>query len=172
MLTKDIKLKSIIRLQFLMVIACIFTGWLAGASVDRYIVRVPAWRKMDILTWAEYVQHAYLGNGFLLYQIETGCSFVMLVISCYIIAVHRLRFVALPVYSAMLLTIVAIVITFITAPVMHSLHELNNDAELLQQAFDRVHRVGLYRAMAQILAFIACAWAMGRCFVIRYVRVD
>jgi hypothetical protein len=54
---------------------------------------------------------------------------------------------------------------------MFGLKGLNNDPALLQKAFDEVHYWGAYRAVAQILAFCACAWAMGRCFVIRYVRV-
>lgn len=148
-----------------------FTGWLAGSSIERYLVRVPAWRKMDILTWAEYVQHSYMGNGFLLYQVEAGCAFLLLLVSCIIIALHRLKFVAWQVFSATFLMAAAIGVTFFTAPVLLNLRELGDDPVLLQEAFDKVHGAGIYRAAAQVLAFVACAWAMGRCFVIRYVRM-
>jgi hypothetical protein len=113
MLTKDIKLKAIIRLQFLMVMACMLSGWLAGVNIERYLVRVPAWRKMDILIWAEYTQHSYHGYGFILYQTEVSCCLVLLVLSAFIVLRHTLKFVAWPVYIALLLTTIAIAFTFL-----------------------------------------------------------
>jgi len=172
MLTKDHKLKAIIRLQFLMVMACIVTGWLAGVAIEKYLVRVPAWKKVDILLWAEYSRHAFFGSGFIIHQIEAGCSFILLLVSSIIVIRNRLNFVAWQIYVATLLTISGIVFTFVTAPIMFSLPELGNDPVLLQNAFNKVYYWGSYRAVAQILSFCTCAWAMGRCFVIRYVRVS
>jgi hypothetical protein len=37
-----------------LVLATGFAGLLAGASADRYLVQVPAWRHLDVMTWAEH----------------------------------------------------------------------------------------------------------------------
>jgi hypothetical protein len=46
-----------------LVLATGFGGLLAGASADRYLVQVPAWRHLDVMIWAEHSRHADLGNG-------------------------------------------------------------------------------------------------------------
>jgi hypothetical protein len=79
--------------------------------------------------------------------------------------------VSWPVYIATLLSVTGIIITFFTAPVMFSVPGLGTDSVLLQKAFDKVHYLGAYRAIAQVLGFGACIWAIGRCNVIKYVRV-
>jgi hypothetical protein len=47
----------------LIVLAAGFSGLLAGASADRGLVQIPAWRRFDVMTWAEHSRHADLGNG-------------------------------------------------------------------------------------------------------------
>jgi hypothetical protein len=50
------------------------SGLLAGASADRYLVRVPAWRRLDPMTWAEHSRHADLGNGRFWYPILASAA--------------------------------------------------------------------------------------------------
>lgn len=53
---------------------------------------------------------------------------------------------------------------------MLNLGSLNDDPVLLQQAFDKYHYWGAIRAVFQIVSFFACVLAMGRVFVIKYIK--
>src|ERR1700754_1662683 len=125
--TKEGLVKKIIRLRFLITAACLLAGWRAGVNIDRYMVGVPAWKKVDILAWAEFSRHAYFHNGFWLFQFETGGSFVLLCIFSLIVLKNKFRFISLPLHLATLFAFIGILLTFKALPVMLSLDSLNND---------------------------------------------
>ena len=137
-------------------IAIIFSGLLAGAGVDRYIVHTPAWRHLDIRSWAEFSKHADLGNGLFLYPVEAIGGFIFLLIpSCIIIFKNRFKHVSLWIYSATALALAGLILTFFAAPVMLSLKTIGDDPAVLQQTFDKFHHWGFLRAIAQTLSFLA-----------------
>jgi hypothetical protein len=48
-------MKSINRLQTLLTIACILSGFLAGENIYRYVLEVPAWQHINIINWENTV---------------------------------------------------------------------------------------------------------------------
>jgi hypothetical protein len=50
----------------LAVVATVFSGALAGLSIDRMVVALPAWRRVGLLGWANFSRHADLGNRLVL----------------------------------------------------------------------------------------------------------
>jgi hypothetical protein len=50
----------------LAVVATVFSGALAGLSIDRMVVGLPAWRRVGLLGWANFSRHADLGNRLVL----------------------------------------------------------------------------------------------------------
>lgn len=151
-------------LNLLIVAATIITGFLAGGSLDRYVVQVPAWRHLNISSWEEYTRYAEFGNGLYLYPFEVLGSFILLFTTTAIVLIHkqRLRHIALPVHFATILTTIGLVLTFFSFPIMLSIQRMGNDETLAQQAFEKFHFWGLLRAIAQILSFFACAWIFKR----------
>lgn len=50
-------------------LATLVGGLLAGLSLDRSLVALPAWRRLDVEAWAVFSRHADLGRGLVLYPV-------------------------------------------------------------------------------------------------------
>jgi len=156
--------KSSRLLRILLVLATIFTGFMAGGNFDRYFVQVPGFRHVEILCWAQYSQYADLGNGIFLYPIQAMGGFLLLLASAVIIMRNKSAYkaISLPVYAATIFFASGLILTLFAAPIMLGLPKLGNDPRLLQQAFDQFHFYGFYRGVVQMLGFVCCAWGLGR----------
>jgi hypothetical protein len=156
--------KTAKQLQFLLTAAVMFSGFLAGGNLDRYIVQVPGFRHISVLTWAQYSRHADLGNGMVLYPLEAVGGFVLFVVSAVLVFTHKNFFKrpAMPVYAAAILSALGLFFTIFAAPIMLGLRTINSDQLLLQNAFDRFHFWGMFRAVAQIFSFFAGVIALQR----------
>ena len=55
------------RTWILIVAATLLHGILAGVTVDRIPVGLPAWYEVGVVAWADYSRSADLGNGPLLF---------------------------------------------------------------------------------------------------------
>ncbi len=164
--TKQNSTGTIARLRFLLAAGCILSGWLAGGNVDRYIVEFPSWQHAGVLSWAAYSRHADLGNGVFFYPFEAIGSFILL-LACSLIVMKKqalLGRIVLPVHFATIFSIAGLVLTFFAAPVMLGLKTIGDDTGLLQQAFHKFYFWSFYRAIAQVLSFFFCVWAMKKGF--------
>ncbi len=166
--TKQIPVKALMWLRFFITGACILSGWLTGGGIDRYIVQLPAWRHIDILTWAEFSRHADLGNGLFVYPFEGIGGLLLLIVSSFVLIIHRnnriLNSLSVPAYFATGFAVIGLILTLFAAPAMLSLRTIANDPTLLQNAFDRFYYWSLFRGIAQVLSFFGCIWAMARAF--------
>lgn len=146
--------------RFCVVISNILGGLIAGASVNRYVVEVPAWRHMDVVQWANYSRHADLGNGFYLYPF-LGIGLVIFSVAAAVgyFLDSKPESAKLPVYLTALLAIIGIGLTRLAAPVMLSLRTSGNEPKVLMHAFNSFHYWGTFRAWAQVLAFFTSVWA-------------
>jgi hypothetical protein len=159
---KQITWKAINRIRVVMFAATIFSGSLAGATIDRFIVQFPAWRHLDIVTWAAYSRHADLGHGLFLYPFEAIGGFLLLAgasMQLFLLPQPAKRF-AIWVYAATLFAAMGLAFTFFAAPVMLSLRKTGSDPALLHDIFDRFYYFSFYRAVVQILAFFTCVAAV------------
>jgi hypothetical protein len=158
--------EEVLWFNLLITAATLLTGLLAGGSVDRYIVQVPAWRHLSILTWAEYTRYAEFGNGLVLYPFEVLGSFILLFTTSAVVLIHKIRFryIALPVHLATIFATIGVIFTLFSFPIMLRIQSMGNNELLVQHAFEKYHFWGLLRAIAQILSFFACAWVFKRRF--------
>src|SRR6185437_1220128 len=132
--------KHIKFLRYSLAISAVMSGWLAGVSIDRYIIQFPAFMHLNIMNWAEYSRHADLGNGIYVYPPEAIIPFLALLVSFIIILVSKkLNILLLPVSIALALSTAGLFFTIFAAPVMLGVRDMPNDPVLLQQAFDRFH---------------------------------
>jgi hypothetical protein len=138
-----------------------FSGLLAGASADRYLVQVPAWRRLDPMIWAEHSRHADLGNGRFWYPIlafgATGLS-VAAAIGVYRSA-EVVQGLAGPVYLGAVVSFLGLAMTALAAPHLLRLRRLR-DRLTTEASFRAFHGWGLIRAGFQILAFPVNLWAL------------
>ncbi len=145
----------------LLVLTTAFSGFLAGASADRYLVQVPAWRHLDVMTWAEHSRHADLGNGRFWYPLlafgTTGVSIAVAIgVRAGTLVVAG---VALPVYLAGSFSTVGLALTVFAAPQLLRLRN-PQDQPTTVRSFLLFHRWGLARAAFQIIAFPINLWAL------------
>ena len=154
--------KQVVRVNFLITAASLLTGLLAGGNVDRYIVQVPAWKHVNILSWAAYSRYADLGNGIFLYSFEAIGGSLLLISASIIVLIHKkaFKFVAVPLHLATIFAAMGLIFTFSAAPVMLSIPSMQNNEILLRHAFNKFHFWGLLRAIAQLLSFFACVSAL------------
>ena len=137
------------------------SGLLAGMSADRYVVQVPAWRLLDVMTWAEHSRHADLGNGRFLYPgLAFGATGLAIASA---IAVRQGALVGvgleLPVYLSALLSFLGLATTLFAAPNLLRLRA-SRDRATTQASFNAFHGWGLLRAAFQFLAFPMLLWAL------------
>lgn len=150
------------RTCLLMLAATFLGGILAGSAVDRAIVGGQAWHELGAAAWLEYSRRADLGVGLVAYPIE-GIGTALLTIAAsasnYLDGNRRRRTV-LPLYCAVGLSIVGLLLTVKAAPIMLNLAEPQS-ATAIERAFDEFFVWGLYlRGTADTLAFAALVWAL------------
>jgi hypothetical protein len=149
------------RTRLLLIAATFLGGILAGTAVDRVIVGGPAWHELGAAAWLEFSRRADLGAGLFVYPIEaigTALLTIAAAVSNYVDG-NRRRAV-LPLYCAVALLIVGLLLTIKAAPIMLSL-AVPQTAAAVQRAFDEFFVWGLYlRGAADTLAFAALACAL------------
>jgi hypothetical protein len=138
-----------------------FSGLLAGASADRYLVQVPAWRRLDKMIWAEHSRHADLGNGRFWYPVlafgTSGLSVLAAIGVC--LSTDVVQGLTGPVYLAAVASVLGLGMTALAAPQLLRLRE-PRDLATTEASFRAFHGWGLIRAAFQILAFPINLWAL------------
>lgn len=145
----------------LMLAATLVTGLLAGASLDKAIVQLPARHRMGVLEFATFSRANDLGNGLIAYPV-LGVSSALLVILAALVAFLQKTPSqhAWPLYVSALLALLHSVTTSRAAPAMLSLREPINDESRLVETFNRFAKWHNLRAVLQILNFMMLVWAI------------
>jgi hypothetical protein len=149
-----------------LMVSCFLLGLLAGETIERFIVQLPAWKHLDIRIWGEFSRHADLGNGLFVYPFEAIISLLLLATSSIILIVKKEipSHIAWPTYVATIFSAIGIISTFFAAPVMLHVKTIGDDPVALQLAFDKFYYWSFFRGIAQTLSFIFCILAVGRNF--------
>jgi hypothetical protein len=154
-------MKKIAITRFLIVIACLMGGALAGGDVYRYIIEVPAWRHLNIDSWQKYSEHADLGNGLVLFPIEAiGSAIPLIVASIIFLRNSTFKFSTWLLHLSTLFALIGLVFTFFAAPLMLNLPNIHDNDALIQETFNKFHFWGTLRAVAQLLSFFFSVLAL------------
>jgi len=145
----------------LVVLATGFSGLLEGASADRYIVQVPAWRHMDVMTWAEQSRHADLGNGRFWYPVLAFAATGLFIAAAIGVHAHPppSHTAAVAVYLATASEAIGLAFTILAAPNLIYLRK-PRDRPTTEARFRLFHRWGIPRAILQIAGFPLGLWAL------------
>jgi hypothetical protein len=152
------------RLKIILLIACVLSALLAGENMYRYLLEVPGWRHIDIMSWGEYTRHADLANGALIFPVQAIGSFLLLGSASFIAIKNKSQIEGgvLWIHLATAFAGAGLVLTFFAAPYLLNVAKVGNNRELLQYTFDQFHFWGQFRALAQVLSFFTCIVAIGK----------
>ena len=147
--------------SILILVATVVTGLLAGASLDKAIVQLPARHRMGVVGFAAFSRANDLGNGLIVYPL-LGISAALLTIVAALAAfwqsapaVH-----VWPLYVSALLALLHSVTTARAAPNMLSLRQPTSDETILTETFNRFAKWHNLRAVLQLLNFVMLLWAV------------
>jgi hypothetical protein len=145
----------------LILAATVATGLLAGASLDKAIVQLPARHRLGISGFAAFSRANDLGNGLIFYPLM-GISAALLTILAALSAILQGTPLAQawPVYGSVFLALLHSLTTARAAPNMLSLRKPSSDEAIMSQTLDRFAAWHSLRAVLQILNFLMLVWAV------------
>jgi hypothetical protein len=137
-------------------------GILAGLSLDKVIVQLPARRRMGVVGYAAYARSADLGNGVAFYA-TAGVSAAILTLAAFGVAAARAAppAVAGLLAAAAALTVLHSAATARAAPTMFRIGRAENTEAALAPLLTRFARWSTIRAILQTATLIVVAIAVG-----------
>ena len=146
----------------LAIVAVLTNGLLAGLSLDRSVVALPAWRRVGLREWAAFSRRADLGNGLILYPLLGIGGPLLSIATAGAIWLGSLPPTAIgPVMTTAVLSVAHVIATARAAPNMTKVRHLPDDDEAgLRGAFAAFERWQAIRATLQVLTFASSVWAL------------
>jgi hypothetical protein len=137
---------------------------LFGSLWEPANIAIPAFRRLPVQAWADYLRHADVGNGLVAYAGGIVLMW-MLVLAAAASYFFRDRSstnsAALPLALAIVFTLGNIATTIKAAPIMLNVAQLGDNQALLQGAFAQFTLWGIFvRGDLGALAFFAMLWAL------------
>ena len=134
--------------------AVLIDGFLAGASLDRTLIQLPAFRRAGVRPWAAFSREADLGNRALLWYPTLAIGGAALSLAAAVKGrAERVSFGWL--YAAAILATAGLLATFGAAPNMLRVRKAGDDAAVLQRSFDGFSFWQDIRGALQASAFAA-----------------
>jgi hypothetical protein len=144
----------------LAVLTVLANGLIAGLSLDRSFVALPAWRRLGVEAWAAFSRHADLGRGIVLYPVlGLGGPLLGIATAVAFIVESGPAAAVVPVLGSVALSFGHVLATTRAGPNMLRVRH-SEDAALLERAFAGFERWHAVRAVLQVLAFGVSTWAL------------
>ena len=140
---------------WLFVVVLFADGLLAGLSVDKVIVQLPARRRLGVVAYADYARAADLGGGLALYPI-VGIGAAVLTIIAFPVALFSGATGATVVLLGIagLLSLLHSVATGFAVPTMMRIGRSPNDEAVLTPLLSRFALASGIRAILQVTTFV------------------
>src|SRR2546429_9963160 len=148
-------------LLWLIVLATVLNGMLAGGSLEGSLVKLPARRRIGVVAYATFARGNDLGNGLVVYPVW-AISAALLTFIATIVAYVQQQPAALviPLTIASLTSIGHFLATSQAAPVMLSLRHTPDEETTLPAKLDKFERWSAVRTTLQVLTFFVLIWAL------------
>ena len=155
----------------LILAATVATGLLAGASLDKAIVQLPARHRMGMTEFANFSRANDLGNGLFVYPLMGIIAALLTILAALTVFLQRILLShAWPVYVAAFLAISHSFTTARAAPNMLSLRQPSDDEAALVDILNRFARWHNVRAVLQVLNFVVLIWSIVAYVLVRSQR--
>jgi len=141
--------------------ALVANGILAGLSLDKVIVQLPARRRIGVTAYAAYARAADLGNGIAFYA-AAGIGAAALTIAAFAVAAARQAqgTVTALLAAAAALSLVHSATTARAAPAMFKIGRAGNNPAVLEPLLTRFARWSATRVVVQATTLILVAIAV------------
>jgi len=149
------------NLTFILILAAtVLTGLLAGISVDKAVVQLPARHRMGVIAFAAFSRANDLGAGLVFYPVlGIGAALLTIIAALAVFLQGTPLADAWPLYISALLALLHSITTARAAPNMLSLRQSTADEAQLTGALDRFARWHNVRTVLQLLNFLMLLWA-------------
>ena len=148
-------------LLWLIVIAVVPIGMLAGGSLEGSLVKLPARRRIGVVAYASFARGNDLGNGLVVYPIWAISAALLTFIATVVAYIQQQPMELLvPLTIASLTSIGHFLATSQAAPVMLSLSHTPDDETILTAKLDKFERWSAVRTALQVLTFFVLMWAL------------
>ncbi len=148
-------------LFFLIIVATVVNGMLAGASLEGSLVKLPARRRIGAVAYATFARGNDLGNGLVVYPVWAVSAALLTFIATIVAYVEQQPTgLLVPLSIASLTSIGHFLATSQAAPVMLSLKHTPDDEAVLTAKLDRFERWSAVRTTLQVLTFFVLVWAL------------
>jgi hypothetical protein len=148
-------------LLWLIVIATVLNGGLAGVSLEGSLVKLPARRRIGVVAYATFARGNDLGNGLVVYPIWAVSAALLTFIATIVAYVEQQPTTLLiPLTIASLTSIGHFLATSQAAPVMLSLSHTPDDETILTAKLDKFELWSAVRMTLQVLTFLVLIWAL------------
>lgn len=141
----------------------LFGGLLAGVTVHRALVQLPAWQRVGVLPWAYFTRAENSGIGAIFYPV-LGLAALLLTISTAVAYKfgRAQRFASsVPVYASASVAIVwAVVTRIVLVPALYALNTAEDDVTKLRQIFEAVRLGSAVNDILHVVAFVLSLWAL------------
>ena len=145
----------------LILAATIVTGLLAGISLDKALVQLPARYRMGVADFAAFSRANDLGNGLVAYPVLGISAAALTILAALVVFVQNTSFEhAWPLYLSALLALLHSVATSRAAPTLLTLRQSISDEARLSEIFNRFAKWHNLRAVLQVLNFMMLVWAL------------
>jgi hypothetical protein len=146
---------------WLTVMTVVVNGLIAGVSFDVATVKLPTRRRIGAIAYARFARGNDMGNGIIVYPTVAILALVLVAgttFTAYVLSAPQT--VMLPLLAACAGTIAHFLCTAGAAPNMLSLRHAPDDETFLAAKLDSFATWHAYRAVFQLLTFIAVIWAL------------
>ena len=136
-------------------------GILAGSSVDKSVVQLPARHRIGVVAFADFSRANDLGNGLIWYPLlGIGAAVLTIVAAIVVYAQGTALGRGLPLYLSAVLALLHSFTTTRAAPNMLSLRNSGDDEATLTATLDRFAKWHNRRAVLLTLNFATMLWAL------------
>ena len=148
-------------LFWLVAIAVIVHGIIAGVSFDVAMVKLPTRKRVGVVAYAQFARGNDMGNGIVVYPTIAILALLLIIATTFAsYFVHAPQAIMLPLLSACVGTAAHFVCTAKAAPNILSLRSAPDDEALLTRKLDAFAKWHAYRALFQFFTFVVLVWAL------------
>ena len=146
---------------WLIIIAVIIHGLIAGISFDVATVKLPTRKRIGAIAYARFARGNDMGNGIIVYPTIAILALILVAVTTLVAYLSRApETVTLPLLAACAGTVASFLCTARAAPNMLSLRRAPDDERLLSETLDRFALWHAYRFAFQFVTFAATVWAL------------
>ena len=143
----------------LLAVATVLTGLLAGISLDKCVVQLPARHRIGIRDFAAFIRANDLGNGLVLYPVlGVGAAIVTFAAALIANSPRLTGTVAWAVDGSAVLAVLHLAVTTRAAPNILLFRRSLPDDATIAAAFDRFAAWHGARTILQVLNFLTLLW--------------